>query len=259
MTIYKQRADYRKIWSSHHGPIPKDENNRSYEIHHIDGDRKNNNISNLQCVSIQRHYDIHYEQKDWAACLKIAARAKMDPATKSNLARLNALNQIENGTWPLSNQDVIDRKLSTINQKIVDGTFHLLSGEIQRKSANERLQEGTHHITTKEHRTKQIDGQKRLLAEGTHKLQGPTNNANLLATDRHPSQIKACCCKCHKEMPINAFNMHVDSCVDNLPYMSNSSGLHSSQIKFSCLCCKKAMAITVYTRHIKNCFNLLSK
>ena len=36
MDIYQK--NYRKIWVERHGPIPLDENGRTYEIHHIDGD-----------------------------------------------------------------------------------------------------------------------------------------------------------------------------------------------------------------------------
>jgi hypothetical protein len=54
--------NYRKIWESHHGPIPKDENGRTYDIHHIDGNRKNNHINNLLCVTLEDHYKIHLKQ-----------------------------------------------------------------------------------------------------------------------------------------------------------------------------------------------------
>lgn len=53
--------NYRKIWESFHGPIPKDEKDRTYDIHHIDGNRKNNSIENLICLSIEDHYKIHLE------------------------------------------------------------------------------------------------------------------------------------------------------------------------------------------------------
>lgn len=60
--------NYRKIWEDNFGPIPKDENGRSYEIHHKDGNTENNDLSNLMCVSIKEHYDIHYKQKiGWLA------------------------------------------------------------------------------------------------------------------------------------------------------------------------------------------------
>lgn len=58
----------------HHGAIPLDEHGRSYDIHHIDGNRKNNDISNLMCVSIQEHFDIHLKQGDFEACKAISLR-----------------------------------------------------------------------------------------------------------------------------------------------------------------------------------------
>ena len=54
--------NYRKIWESHHGEIPKDEMGRTFDIHHIDGNRKNNSIENLLCVSLEDHYKIHLKQ-----------------------------------------------------------------------------------------------------------------------------------------------------------------------------------------------------
>lgn len=59
--------NYRQIWKNHYGKIPKDENGISYQIHHIDGNRFNNNIENLMCVSIMEHYQIHLKQGDFAA------------------------------------------------------------------------------------------------------------------------------------------------------------------------------------------------
>ncbi len=86
MCIYCGTNKYRKIYENHYGPIPKDNDGRKYEIHHIDGNKKNNHLSNLKCVSIQEHYDIHYSQKDWSACLIMADRMKLDPHLKSELA-----------------------------------------------------------------------------------------------------------------------------------------------------------------------------
>lgn len=56
-------STYRKIWESHNGKIPQ-----GFEIHHIDGNRNNNDISNLLCVSLEEHYNIHYKQGDYLAC-----------------------------------------------------------------------------------------------------------------------------------------------------------------------------------------------
>ena len=66
------KRDYRKLWIEQHGEIPKDEFGRSYEIHHKDGNHFNNSIDNLVCISIKEHYDIHYAQGDYGACVMIA-------------------------------------------------------------------------------------------------------------------------------------------------------------------------------------------
>ena len=64
MSIYQQNRTpsriYRKIYEDHYGPIPKEENGRSYEIHHLDGNSNNNDPKNLIAVTLQEHYNIHY-------------------------------------------------------------------------------------------------------------------------------------------------------------------------------------------------------
>ena len=65
---------YRKIWQDHYGPIPVDENGRSYEIHHIDSNKKNNHITNLIALSIKDHFEIHFKQGDYLSAHMIAQR-----------------------------------------------------------------------------------------------------------------------------------------------------------------------------------------
>lgn len=79
--------NYRKLWESHNGPIPKDSEGFSYEIHHIDGDHSNNDIDNLSLVTIREHLDIHLKQEDWFAAALIAKRIGMGPEYSSNLQR----------------------------------------------------------------------------------------------------------------------------------------------------------------------------
>jgi hypothetical protein len=81
---------YRKIWEKVNGPIPKDHLGRTYEIHHIDGNRKNNDISNLMCVSIEEHYKIHLNQKDYAAACMVAERLDLQKQELDKLYRLNS-------------------------------------------------------------------------------------------------------------------------------------------------------------------------
>lgn len=95
---------YRDIYEENYGPIPCDEDGRTYEIHHKDGNRENNDIDNLLCVSIQEHFEIHKRQGDWAACLAISMRMAKDPEEiskiQSALGRKSALARKANGTNP---------------------------------------------------------------------------------------------------------------------------------------------------------------
>jgi len=67
-------SKHREIWKRHFGEIPKDNDGRSYEVHHKDGNRNNNDINNLMCISIQEHYDVHHRQGDWGAVALISKR-----------------------------------------------------------------------------------------------------------------------------------------------------------------------------------------
>jgi|SaaInl0LU_22_DNA_1037365.scaffolds.fasta_scaffold07450_4 hypothetical protein len=69
--------NYRKLWESTYGDIPKDDKGRSYEIHHKDGNRKNNELSNLMCVSLDEHYEIHSKQYIETGNMKDLAAARM--------------------------------------------------------------------------------------------------------------------------------------------------------------------------------------
>jgi len=118
MCIYCGTTNYRKIYESHFGSIPIDEEGRSYDIHHIDGNHSNNNPDNLRAVTVQEHYDIHYSQKDYGACFFIATqRMNKTKEEISELARITALQRVENGT------------------------HHFLGGKIQRKLAEKRTKE----------------------------------------------------------------------------------------------------------------------
>jgi len=73
---------HRRIYEDYHNTrLPSD-----VEIHHIDGNHSNNHISNLKPVSIKEHFDIHYAQGDWAACLLMSHRMKLSVEEKSKLA-----------------------------------------------------------------------------------------------------------------------------------------------------------------------------
>lgn len=207
-TTPQSKVNYRKIWESHYGPIPKDECNRSYEIHHIDGNRNNNNhIDNLKCVSIQEHYDIHYSQKDWHACVMIAAKMKKSPELISQLSRQAQLQLVKAGTHSLLKanggsekasrrnyiryQNPEERKKTGIATKRVveEGRHNFTGGELQRK----RVQAGTHNFLGGEIQKR---NNIRRVKEGTHEWLGPNSNQKRLANGTHPSQIKLQCPHC---------------------------------------------------------------
>lgn len=57
------KANYRKIWKEHNNQkIPA-----GYHIHHIDGNRENNDPVNLMCLSAEDHHQLHLRQEDIVA------------------------------------------------------------------------------------------------------------------------------------------------------------------------------------------------
>ena len=51
----KRKRLHRYVWETHHGTIPK-----GYSIHHIDEDKNNNDISNLELMKSGRHSRLHH-------------------------------------------------------------------------------------------------------------------------------------------------------------------------------------------------------
>lgn len=78
---------YRKVWENKFGKIPTDENGFKYEIHHIDGNRKNNSIENLQCITILEHLQIHINRGDWGSVALIGKRIGLGPKYMSEVQR----------------------------------------------------------------------------------------------------------------------------------------------------------------------------
>lgn len=54
-TGYRE-LEHRFIWRINNGKIPKDK-----RIHHINGDKKDNRIGNLMCLTVEEHMNIHKE------------------------------------------------------------------------------------------------------------------------------------------------------------------------------------------------------
>jgi len=139
INITMKKTHYREIWISHFGEIPKDKFGRSYEIHHIDGDHNNDDITNLKLVSINEHYDIHYRQGDFGACQLIASRISsyLSPCEKSELMKLENNKRIKNGTHNWQGQN------NYRHAQIANGTDHMMGAK---NPVHKRVVNGTHNF-----------------------------------------------------------------------------------------------------------------
>ena len=191
--VNNSMSKHRKIWQQHRGPIPRDESGRSLEIHHIDGDHSNNDISNLKLVTIEEHYEIHYDQGDWNACLRMSYRMGISPEEKSDLAKKNARKRVVEGThhWvgPKHNQDLISR-----------GIHPFLDREAARQRNLQRIAKGTHNLIGD---ANPVHG---LIANGKHHFQNDNPVHKLLQSGSHAARIKLSCVFCKKLCSKNNFN-----------------------------------------------------
>lgn len=164
MCIYCNTTKYRKIYESHYGPIPKDEDGRTFEIHHIDGNHNNNVYYNLKAITIQEHYDIHYNQGDYGACSAILKRMSKTAKEISFLCSELQKKRIKSGTHNFQKRTSEQRKCYARNavkiqidnnkNKLVGpennarlkelGIHPLVGGSASRKGVKSQLDAGTH-------------------------------------------------------------------------------------------------------------------
>jgi hypothetical protein len=198
---------YHKVWITHNGPIPKDNSGRSMEIHHIDGDHTNNDINNLRLVTIDEHYKIHYQQKDWGACYFMMMRMNKTPEEISNECSELQRKLVAEGSHHLLSGE-IQRKYqchlvsegkhifqqrsdgsSASGDRVKNGTHHFLRSSDGTSVSSERVSDGTHNFLGPESNAKRI-------SDGTHHLLGSSSNRAMLASGKHPSQKQWTCEHC---------------------------------------------------------------
>lgn len=204
----RTRVNYRKIYEKYYGPIPIDKDGRKYEIHHKDGNSNNNDPSNLIALTIQDHFDIHLEQGDLWACMRIAQKMKYSPEQIAEFSRQCQLKRIAEGTHNFLGGDIpreAQRKkvedgshpwlgpANPVYEQLKNGTHNFYGGEIQRKHNRRRVANGTHHL---------LDGKIQREAAIT-----------ALANGTHPSQIQRTCPHCGKVGYGSAMKRwHMDNC-----------------------------------------------
>lgn len=195
-------SKYRKIYEQHYGPIPKDRNGRSYEIHHIDGDHNNNDITNLKCVTIEEHYAIHYSQGDWAACLIMSDRMKISPEEKSVLSKKTQQELVDAGKhhW----------QQGTHNQKMLDEGIHpFADSAAATKRNNDRVNAGTHNLLKRPDGSSQAGDR---VKSGEHHFVKNNPSKNVTPGRLLPAQIKLSCVFCKKRSSLNKFNRDHGNC-----------------------------------------------
>jgi len=188
---------YRKIYEHHSGLIPTDNDGRKYDIHHIDGNHKNDSPENLRAVTIQEHYDIHYAQGDWWACQAILMRMNKTPEEISRECSVMVKKRISAGLMPwLDSEYAREREL-----KKVKGGTHSWQGEKGSKLATarnlRRVKEGTNPFAGEQGSKRSKETVDKQIKAGTHpfigeqgSILGKKNNAKMLAAGTHPSQNK---------------------------------------------------------------------
>ena len=245
MCIYCGTTKYRKIYECHFGEIPYDETGRSYEIHHIDGNRKNNDITNLKCVSIQEHYDIHYSQGDWGAAMRIASKMKIPHEELSELAQLRELTKSKNGNHQWQNTAGSEFRKKNAMAPVLAGTHHWLGPESNRK----RVNDGTHNFLDKDAAKARA---LKLIEHGTHnfldKDKARKRVMKRMDAGIHNFQIQVTCPHCNKTgMEVNMKRYHFDNCelltpreLLQCPHCDKTGGIegmkrwHFDNCKFKC-------------------------
>lgn len=123
MSIYKRiHINYRHIFIKNYGPIPIDSDGRPYDIHHIDGNHQNNDPTNLQAVTLQEHYNIHFSLGQYNACQMIAHRMNLSKHEISQIAVLANQKRVADGSHHLLNRGKkhpsYDHSLYTFKNKL---------------------------------------------------------------------------------------------------------------------------------------------
>lgn len=202
--------NYRTIYEQHCGPIGKDINGRALEVHHIDGNHNNCDITNLKLVTIEEHYAIHKAQGDYAACAIMSYRMGLSPEETAELSRKARLEQVAAGTHPWQGPDH--------NKSLVERGLHPFADSQAASQRNlKRVKAGTHNLI------KRADGSSQSgdrVKAGTHIFVRNNPVAKALANGTHASKIKLSCRFCRKTTSKNQFTKLHNACQEILPVIA---------------------------------------
>jgi hypothetical protein len=151
-------------------------------------------------VSIGEHYNIHYSQGDYGACVLLSRKMKMSGLDFSNLAKKTAQQRVANGTHHLLGPD-------SNRKRIENGTHNFLNSGLATEWNLKRVESGKHHFLG------ESNPSRRKVKNGTHHFLGGATVVSQLANGTHTSQIKLTCPHCSKTVSANMFGRwHGENC-----------------------------------------------
>ena len=158
--------NYRKIWEKYYQAclLP------GIHIHHIDGNHSNNDIKNLKPVTVQEHFNIHYQQGDYFECYLLSTQhLDLSYEERQELSRKNAKKQTDNNVHPFQNKNLQLKNSLKQNDLMLKGQHPFQAAHIKEAlilKRQEMLKNHTHTFTNPEIRKKQLLGLKKAASEG---------------------------------------------------------------------------------------------
>lgn len=83
--------NHRIVWERAHGVKLKP----GMHVHHLDGNPLNNTMENLIALTAEEHYNIHFKQGDYAACILLSESAKISRKDLADLQHKHGLKCFE--------------------------------------------------------------------------------------------------------------------------------------------------------------------
>lgn len=84
ITINNRREyEHRLVWKQHYGEIPK-----GYHIHHINGNKLDNRIENLELINLSEHEKLHAKERNFCG------RKGIEPVNKTPLEIRNKIKEL---------------------------------------------------------------------------------------------------------------------------------------------------------------------